>query len=354
MNERKPDKTFIGPEKSRPQVKYLVARQKVNYNIRHSHNLARNLPRNVSFASPDIGYDFHMSTVKRSNDKIASRNQCRESLGQLGWYMFMEFSSIAQPRQSLKAPTGLPIPQPKALLFKWTRALIVAAGIPYNLETGKNESALKALVLEWHKNNRGYPIHRIATPGLEFVVSSVKLGNAENHKKWQGRLILIYERKTQSLFHYIVDVRSATKTPQVLIWFAISQAMAVLDKSDEKFRLKKKTVFFPSGLSGKPINNSFQQAEESFQKAKLTPWPLTLVWHSKKTIPIDTKFTNLQRYIGRTHSPIKLEMDNINEFRRQMQSLATAVTKQLRNATLQTGATTPSWKALNDVRVRER
>lgn len=303
--------------------------------------------------------------TKKAINKCALIEQCRNSLTKLGCYMFLEMSALMQPRTLRSVSEGVAtLPQPGAsMLLRWTKALIRAGDIPFKLKTAGDESGLKALISRWQKIHRGHVDRKDKNPGLEFIVSSITLKSSENVRRWNGRLILIYERKTDSLFHYMVEIGAATEASPSLVWFAIGQAMKIIEESGECINLLSecRTVIFPSCLFGRPINSAYGESANIFINAKKNGRTLRIVWPKGNEQDFNVDQWRLKWYIGRPHFPIVLEMDNIKELRREMGSLATTVSKKLRERKSNLRATsmsadsiTPSWRKLNAIGVRVR
>lgn len=278
--------------------------------------------------------------------------------------MFLELSSLTQPRTLRTVPNGVAaLPQPGAtMLLRWTMALIRAGVISYRLKTASDESGLKALISRWQKIHRGHVDRKDVSPGLEFVVSSTTLTSGGDARRWTGRLILIYERKSDSLFHYIVEVGVATGASTDLIWFAVDQAIKSIEKTCKcKSVLSElRTVFLPSCLFGMPINTELSGGASNFRIAKKERRPMLIVWPKGNEFEFDVGQWCLKWYIGRSHCPIMVKLKGINELRREMSVMATIVSKSLRdrrgtlNPIPMNDPVTPSWKKLNSVRARVR
>lgn len=296
-----------------------------------------------------------MTGARKTVNKVVLRKQCLGYLGELGRYIFLEFSALAHPRTLRKAPVvdGEHLQPGASMLLRWMQAAIPRTS---------RVSGLKILISKWGKIQRGYIDHTRESLGLEFVTSSTMLANAELRRNWG--LILIYERKTQSLFHYIVDVGSAAEITSELIWFSISRAAKVMEKSGKGRSLlpEKKTVLFPSCLLGSPINNAFREASNLFEEGKRNEKLLKVIWRDKHEETVDTGEWEQGWYIGRPHLKIHLEMNKVNDLRIQMGEVASDVSKYFReyqqskcsNAPTSKDTPKPSWVGLNAPRAKDR
>jgi hypothetical protein len=298
-----------------------------------------------------------MAVIRKASANVSLRKQCRNYLGKLGCYMFLEFSALAYPRTLRKAPeVASKRGQPGAsMLLRWTQAAMPGT---------RNDPGLKALISTWGKMQRGHVDHTRTTRGFEFVVSNTMVTSADQYRDWHGSLILIYERKTESLFHHIVEVATSTGTPSNLIWFAVGRAMKVIENAGISIELlsEKRTVLFPSCSLGKPINHAFREASARFEIAKKKDEEFKGVWLKDHVEFFDTDIWEQGWYIGRPHFEITLEMSGANELRRQMQEVATAVSKYFRqckksmrsDASASGDTARPSWQGLNAARAKER
>lgn len=303
--------------------------------------------------------------VKKVLKKFEIRKKCDAYLGKAGRYWFLEFLALSQPRTLAKV-SGLYASLPKrgaSELVVWTKALLPVWQPAGTRATG-GDSGLKALVSNWQEIQRGHVDRKAEPSGLRFTVSCTKLIGAGEDRTWNGSLILVYERESQSLFHHIVDLGADSAIPPDLIWFVIAQAMkAVADIGlKPEITLGPRTVMFPTNMAGNKINRTFQAATMMFENAHKKQAGLNTSWKKSHEAHFDTNLWVLKTYIGRAHLPIKVKANKVGDVAANIRRISGMVSTFIRRDmkceikpnSENDRAIPPSWKSLNTQRAKTR
>jgi len=303
--------------------------------------------------------------VKKIATKFELRKKCAAYLGKAGRYWFMEFLALSQPRTLAKVSSQYAsLPKRGASeLVVWTKALLPVLPMT-DRRTANGDDGLKALVSNWQEIQRGHVDRKAEQGGLAFTVSCTKLSGRGEQRKWKGSLILIYEGRTQSLFHHIIDLGSDSKIPPELIWFALSQAMKAVAKRELPSELctGPRTIMFPTNLMGCNINHTFQEAAAMFESARIKQTTLRVVWKKQHEAIFDTNLWILKSYIGRAHLPLQIESNKVGDVASELRKISGTVTafirremkKKSKPSSISGDAIAPSWQALNTERVQIR
>lgn len=303
--------------------------------------------------------------VKKIATKFEIRKKCAAYLGKAGRYWFMEFLALSQPRTLAKV-SSLYASLPKrgaSELVVWTKALLPVLPIA-DRRTVSSDDGLKALVSNWQEVQRGHVDRKAERAGLVFTVSCTKLSGMGEERIWKGSFILIYERRTQSLFHHIIDLGSDAAIPPELIWFVLSQAMKEIAKRKlpSEAVAGPRAILFPTNLMGGSINRTFHEAAAIFENARSTKASLRVVWKRQHEAIFDTNLWILKTYIGRAHLPIEIKANKVGDVASELRKISGTVTafirremKQRSKSNLMGGdSIPPSWQPLNTERVRIR
>jgi hypothetical protein len=121
-------------------------------------------------------------------------------------------------------------------LLKWTQSLQEAVYkqqkkfIPKRMNRTSNEKLCpnpkidKPQISKWRRANPLPAGTYKLTEGLDFRLLNLEICG-EGDRPWQGNLILIYEAKTDSLFHQFVKPSKTSKVTEDLIFYVIGKAV---------------------------------------------------------------------------------------------------------------------------------
>ncbi|MBS3913451.1 MAG: hypothetical protein KG003_03060 [Bacteroidetes bacterium] len=338
--------------------------------------------------------------TKRNYGKRWAVANCKKHLGLSGCYRFQELAALITPRRMKKSGShkSNSMHQPGAsILAKWISAYQEANNEKLTLK----ESSLKPTVSKWAALHRGFEDPKRFKEGLDFVVATHGIIGGSETKNWEGCSILLYERKTQSLFQYIADNRTLgleeekkitnkkkDETPlQVdqffnrnprpkniesaqekrdlqhqigkLILYAASKAFEKLEAekklgrwADKKISLTIAAPFIKKNRTNRIYDAVNMLLNESL-KGKSMKFDLPLVPKNGK--PFNFSRWELDWYIGRFNSKHEIKHEKANDLKSEINKLSRQVSKNFKQQDKKKGLdlnpsaekAVPSWTLLS-------
>lgn len=231
----------------------------------------------------------------------------------------------------------------------------------------------KKLVWNWRKAIATAPRYE-QKPGLEFHVSHQEVWGRSGCIKWRGLLLLIYECRTNRLFHHVTDLKSDQCFNPDLFWFCVIKAHhATLESIERPERVPMPSrIFVPSNAdllaAGLQDRDGYAEVIDGLGRHKHfdeTPSvlsrylgvagsahqcnDLSFNWrgHGVQVRADDWAIARIPKII----QPLRrVRASSSNEFRRQLSSLATQLTKHLKKQKATSNSRAPSWTSLNTAR----
>lgn len=272
------------------------------------------------------------------NDHPALPNQLKRYLGHVGAKWFALLVNLA--------------PLSSDNLLRWTLAF--DGWRRKRLKRQEDQRAYnKALVAGWRKAINPLP-PALRHDGLEFHVGHVEVKGQSGDREWRGLLLLIYEYRTNALFHHVTDLKASEKPNPALFWFAIGKACDIISRSEacQNLRAQRK-IYVPTeaDVAGEAEAQCFYaDAIDQLSNAQTSPsGTLWLKWRGRN-IKVAANEWSLCRLRKPLASPQRVRATSSNEFRRQLTSLATQLTKRLDKQSTSPERITPCWIPLNAAR----
>lgn len=276
-------------------------------------------------------------TSRRSN----LPDQLKRYLGRAGAEMFALLVSLA--------------PISNSNLLRWTLAL---DDWQRQRNPGKPRRAYnEALVGQWRQAINKLPA-KLRHAGLEFHVNHLEVWGRSGGRKWRGLLLLIYEYRTNTLFHHVTDLKPTEAPKPALLWFAIDKACRQIAESDALPELIQapKSIYLPgeADLAAAP------EAMKRFYADTESEWSSTqdketgnlwCDWRGRE-VKIVAREWSVDRLSKPLWPSIRVRTSSSNEFRRHLTALATQLTKQLGKQPSSPNRITPSWLPLNTARTK--
>jgi len=215
----------------------------------------------------------------------------------------------------------------------------------------------KALVAQWRKAINPLPacMHHNS---LEFHVGHVEIKGQSEGRQWRGLLLLIYEYQTNALFHHVTDLKLSEKANPALFWFAVTKAYDMIISSGLYPNLihVRKKIHVPreDDLVGNAEGQRFYtEAIDLWGKAQASESrKVWLKWRGRE-VCIEGREWSISRLGKSLMSPQWVPASSSNEFRRQLTTIATQITKLLDKQDATNERITPCWVSLNKARTKE-
>jgi hypothetical protein len=195
----------------------------------------------------------------------------------------------------------------------------------------------KALVADWRKaflheeNGKSY-----SQEGLIFVIRKIRItGIPKKGPAWTGEMLLIFERNTNSLFHFIGARGIKTEFPPSILWFALGKAWHYLEGKfqglhtgfpDTEYPI---TLLTPSGSMDKTSQDFFNEAVAIYADAKVNGQQLVGASRLKTGLPLNPEQWNIGRYKSLSEINLRVGLKNAKELRGAFELLAKDVSKQI-------------------------
>lgn len=218
--------------------------------------------------------------------------------------------------------------------------------------------------------SRGKPFHKVSisnwrsavlsgqqrsprVPGLAFYVRRIQLiGRPTEGRAWGGVLLLIYERQTHSLFHYVAANDKTSSFPPGILWYALDKAASLLrDKMAlSAHQTEKQTVFLPQGTNDEAAFSFFRDAEALLEKCGDEDGPLQAVTHANKQVEIRAEEWETKWYAGLAGVTLTVELESARDFRKLLMGMAANTASELKRLHAERGnqdELMPSWRGLN-------
>lgn len=274
------------------------------------------------------------------NDQPALPDQLKRYLGRVGAEWFALLVNLA--------------PLSSDNLLRWTLAFDDWRRTILKRQEGQR-AYNKVLVAGWRKVINPLPT-ALHHDGLEFHVSHVEVRGQSGERKWRGLLLLIYEYRTNVLFHHVTDLKLSEKPNPALLWFAIGKACDMIVRSEACPNLTaQKKIYLPTEgeVAGAAVaQRLYAGAVDQLRDAQANPLgTLWLKWRGRN-IKVAANEWSLCRLRKPLASPQRVRATSSNEFRRQLTSLATQLTKRLDKQSTTPERITPCWIPLNAARTK--
>lgn len=190
----------------------------------------------------------------------------------------------------------------------------------------------------------------IPASGLAFYVRRIQVaGKPVEGKAWTGVMLLIYERKTHSLFHYVAAEDQQTAFPAGMLWFALAKALQALRRRHSP-GAETSTVLLPRQALTTGTTAFFGEAAALWDDAMRAGTPFEAKTHAGKSVTIQPESWNLRCYAGLAEVTLTMPFEAPRDFRAFLQKLATATSVELKAQYQKAGATDalpPVWQGLN-------
>lgn len=178
------------------------------------------------------------------------------------------------------------------------------------------------------------------------------IGRPAEGRVWGGVLLLIYERQTHSLFHYLAANDKTSSFPPGILWYALDKAASLLqDKMAlSAHQTEKKTVFLPQSTNDEAGISLFLAAEAMLLGRGDEGGTLLAVTHAKKQVVIPAEEWETEWYAGLAGVTLTVDLESARDFRKLLMGMAANTATELKRLHAERGdqdELIPSWRGLN-------
>jgi hypothetical protein len=264
-----------------------------------------------------------------------SQEECISYLGEVGALLFFAYASLRSEAsvQNLLDWTGILQDAVFGQKEKFRYVRKNRAGKP---RSKQKLMIKKPQISKWKKANYLLPPVYAQIDGLDFRLLNLEIHASNNVKKaWVGNLILIYEAKTDSLFHHSITVTESSKVTGDLILYVIGKSVeAVKNQVNGSYLLNTKITFsIPCMAKEKAdLAQAYVDAINTINQNAQNHNPVDCTWLQHHTVQVifydwQVQLTNLQQ-INQIFTNINTAWDFCNALTRISNKMCTIAKKR--------------------------